>query len=182
MPRLTLQLRRVVSSNKGFSLIELLIVVAIMLIVAAIAIPRLLTARMAANESSAAQSLRTMNSAQITYQSTYPTVGYAASITALGPSAVTCTTPSSTNACLIDYVLAQATASSTPKSGYYFNVGATAGGGINNDYTIGGSPAILNVNGTRGFCSNSDGVVRYTTPAGAPVTTNAACAAFTALQ
>jgi type IV pilus assembly protein PilA len=89
--------------QKGFSLIELLIVVAIILIIAAIAIPNLLRARIAANESSAVSSIRTMNTAMVTYQSTYPTVGYAASTPVLGPSASTgCTTPASTNACLID--------------------------------------------------------------------------------
>ena len=65
--------------QKGFSLIELLIVVAIILIIAAIAIPNLLRARMAANEASAVASMRTVNTAMITYSSTYPTVGFAAS-------------------------------------------------------------------------------------------------------
>src|SRR5690242_10532332 len=92
--------------NKGFSLIELLIVVAIILIIAAIAIPNLLRARIAANESSAVSSLRTINTAQVSYTTSYPTVGYAASLGALGPGATTCaaTGPTSTAACLIDNV------------------------------------------------------------------------------
>ena len=73
--------------QKGFSLIELLIVVAIILIIAAIAIPNLLRARIAANESSAVSSIRTINTAEVTYQSAYPTVGYAANLVSLGPGA-----------------------------------------------------------------------------------------------
>src|SRR5207302_2273207 len=70
--------------QKGFSLIELLIVVAIILIIAAIAIPNLLRARMAANESSAVASVRTVTTGEITYQTAYPTVGYAPALVNLG--------------------------------------------------------------------------------------------------
>ena len=70
--------------QKGFSLIELLIVVAIILIIAAIAIPNLFRARMAANESSAVASIRTINTPMITYNSSYPTVGYGATLLVLG--------------------------------------------------------------------------------------------------
>src|ERR1700738_3993326 len=91
--------------QKGFSLIELLIVVAIILIIAAIAIPNLLRARMAANESSAVGSIRSLNTAEVMYNSTYPTVGFAASLAALGTSSNAICTPASGNACLIDSVL-----------------------------------------------------------------------------
>lgn len=171
--------------QKGFSLIELLIVVAIILIIAAIAIPNLLRARIAANESSAVSSLRTMNTSQVTYQSTYPTVGYSSTIAALGPSASTgCTTPASTNACLIDWVVAQATAAGSPKSGYWFQETAVAGlgNGIIPGYTLDGMPASVNQTGVRGFCSNEDAVIRYTAVGSAPSGGEAACAAYTALQ
>ena len=92
--------------QKGFSLIELLIVVAIILIIAAIAIPNLLRARIAANESSAVSSLRTINTAEVSYATAYPNVGYSGVLADLGPGAgnTTCPAagPAANGSCFID--------------------------------------------------------------------------------
>jgi prepilin-type N-terminal cleavage/methylation domain-containing protein len=142
--------------QKGFSLIELLIVVAIILIIAAIAIPNLLRARIAANESSAVASVRTINTAQISYNSAYPTVGFAASLSVL--SGTNCTPPDSTQACLIDTQL-----SSGLKSGYTFAM--TSSGTPASSYSSSASPQTANTTGVRSFCSIADAVVRYSTAA-----------------
>jgi len=144
--------------QKGFSLIELLIVVAIILIIAAIAIPNLLRARIAANESSAVASIRTINTAQISYNSAYPTVGFAG-LSALSGSCTGTTLPTSAAACLIDSQLASGT-----KSGYTFT--STASGGTPaSSYVAYANPQTQNTTGVRSFCSVADAVVRYSTAA-----------------
>src|ERR1700745_1176709 len=100
--------------QKGFSLIELLIVVAIILIIAAIAIPNLLRSRIAANESSAVGSIRTLNTAEVTYASTYPDVGFTCTLSHLGPTSSS-GSATSTSSGMIDAVLSSGT-----KSGYTF--------------------------------------------------------------
>jgi type IV pilus assembly protein PilA len=143
--------------DKGFSLIELLIVVAIILIIAAIAIPNLLRARIAANESSAVASLRTLNTAQISYNSSYPTIGFATSLASL--AGTSCTPPGSAGACIIDTQLASGT-----KSGYSFALSGTSGT-PNSTYTFTAAPLAPNQTGVRYFCSFADAVVRYNSAA-----------------
>jgi len=136
--------------QKGFSLIELLIVVAIILIIAAIAIPNLLRSKMAANEASAVASTRTLVTAQATYQSTYQT--YATDIAYLGPATGDAT---STTAGLIDNVLASS-ATGNGKSGFNFVIsGASA-----TAFVVKATPT-SNTTGNRGFCANESGVLHY---------------------
>jgi len=158
--------------EKGFSLIELLIVVAIILIIAAIAIPNLLRSKMAANEASAVGSVRTINTAEITYSATWG-VGYATALSNLG-GAAGCTA-SSTTACLVDPVLSTGT-----KSGYTFlAAGGAAVGGIVNTYEVNATPVTVGTTGTRSFCSDQSGVIRYKTSGAAIGTAAGTCAAVT---
>src|SRR5256885_10532969 len=148
--------------QRVFSLIELLIVVAIILIIAAIAIPNLMRARMAANDSSAAASERSIVTAEVGYIASYPTVGYA-TLAALGGAATPCV-PAPANGCLIDNNLARnGTPAGSGKSGYTFAVtpGGTALTGWN-FYTT--AVPLSNVTGTKAFCAADDGVVRTAAP------------------
>jgi prepilin-type N-terminal cleavage/methylation domain-containing protein len=145
--------------QEGFSLIEVLVVVAIILIIAVIAIPTLLRSRIAANESSAVGSLRLINAAQVTYASTYPTSGYAPSISNLGPGSVPGNTnANSTNAVLLDSVLGCPVQPCT-KSGYSFQLSAT--GGPPTYYASTGVPTTPGQTGQRRFYSDATGVIRY---------------------
>ncbi|MCU1316060.1 MAG: putative Pilin, type [Candidatus Acidoferrum typicum] len=154
--------------QKGFSLIELLIVVAIILIIAAIAIPNLLRSRMAANEASAVGSIRTINTAEVTFSTTYPSVGFA-NLASLGGAASTCaTTATSTAACLIDDTLATGT-----KSGYTFAATAT-GTAPMVQYTASAVPVVIGQSGQRGFFSDQSGVIRYDAAGAIPTTSSPA--------
>ena len=143
--------------QKGFSLIELLIVVAIILIIAAIAIPNLLRSRIAANEASAVGSVRTLNTAEVTYASTYPNLGFVA-LASLGGAG-----GASSAAGLLDNVLA-----SGAKSGYNFTV-TPSGGTPNTQYTTNGDPQSAQT-GQRHFFSDQSGVIRFNVSGSAAIT------------
>jgi len=170
--------------QKGFSLIELLIVVAIILIIAAIAIPNLLQSRIAANQASAAAGLNAIKTAEISYLNTYPTVGYAANIGNLG-GAAPCT-PAVATACLIDSLISTSTPGTIGKSGYvYLATGVISGGATTNTaYAAGATPVYVGQTGQNDYCSTDDGVLREKPGAvgDTPVITTAACLIFPVAQ
>jgi prepilin-type N-terminal cleavage/methylation domain-containing protein len=156
--------------QKGFSLIELLIVVAIILIIAAIAIPNLLAARKNANQSAAAQTIRTLNTAQVTYSTNYPLVGYAKDLTTLGPNGVDCTDPSKVNSvssCLVDQILGCAGGGLCKKGAYNYNLQPMTAAGA--DYFASAWP-ISASGGNFRYCSLPDAVVKSDSPAGGVTT------------
>jgi type IV pilus assembly protein PilA len=152
---------RMKRSSKGFSLIELLIVVAIILIIAAIAIPNLLRSRIAANQASAVGSLRTLNTSLITYASTY-NVGYASMLNYLGPS--TGTVPTSTAAGLVDSVLAGLGGNTSSKSGYNFTYAPSTDTNTGKviTYTLHANPQSTST-GTNYYFTDESGVIRQST-------------------
>lgn len=144
--------------QRGFSLIELLVVVAIILIIAAIAIPNFLRAKISANESSAVSSVHAVDTAEIGYSATYIDIGYSASLADLGPGTggggACPATP--TAACFIDPTLASGT-----KSGYLFTYTQNATVTPSIQFTINADAQIEDVTGQRGFYSDESNVIRF---------------------
>jgi prepilin-type N-terminal cleavage/methylation domain-containing protein len=140
--------------QEGFSLIELLVVVAIILIIAAIAIPNLLSSRMSANEASAAGSLRTYTTAMLAYSAQCENVGFPNDLTGLGPGAGDCTGMG-----IVDELLG---GSVTPsKNGYAFTYVVVAGVVTNDGYTLNADPQSRGTTGRRSFYTDQTGVIYY---------------------
>jgi len=150
------------SRKRGFSLIELMLVVAIILIIAAIAIPNLIRGRIAANDASAAASMRMVGTAETTYSTTYPAVGYSVDLGSLGGAGAPCIS-AIVHACIIDNNLAT-NGGGLGKSGYNFTaVGSPSGASIVNDqFFITGTP-LSGMTGARAYCEAQDNVVRVQT-------------------
>ncbi len=142
--------------RNGFSLIEVIVVVVIILIIAAIAIPRLLRTKEAANEAAAAHALRVVTTAQVTYDSTY-NQGYAPTLAALGPPPAG-SQASGIHADLVDQVLG-----SGIRNGYSFVYVAidNAGVGKPDAYTVNANPVSPGQTGERYFYVDQTGVIRF---------------------
>ena len=154
---------RAASTSAGFD-------VGAVLVVAAVAIPNLLRSRTAANEASAVGSIRTVNTAQVTYSVAYPQKGFAPDLATLGPDPSGKDKPSADHASFIDSTLGGATCKAGSwcvKSGFKFSLAAVCKQKSCDDFVVVGTPVAENT-GTRSFCSTSDGVIRY--KAGSPLT------------
>jgi prepilin-type N-terminal cleavage/methylation domain-containing protein len=160
MPRVRTQnaIRNADPRLAGFSLVEILVVVMVILIIAAIAIPNLVHGKMRANEAAAVSSVKTINTAQLMYNEAFPEVGYSVSLANLGSHGSSCEKPTSTNACLImDEALA-----SGMKSGYIFEI-VGDGNTPTASYTVNAMPE-SGVSGRCNISSNENGVIRLSLP------------------
>jgi type IV pilus assembly protein PilA len=130
---------------------------------AAIAIPNLLRARIAANEASAVSNIRTANTAQVMYASAYPSKGFARDLATLGSGPGTMSTHSATHAGFLEPTLGNATCTGSTwcqKSGFQFRLTAVCRTSKCAEYVVVATP-ISTATGTRSFCSTSDAVVRF---------------------
>lgn len=142
--------------NRGFSLIELLIVVAIILVVAAIAIPNLLRSRMSANQAAAVSVIRNVHNSQLVYVIQYTSsVGFANTLVKLGPG-----NPCSKFAACLTDELVGCVAEPCRKSGYDFYMTSTSTAEPYGDYTASGTPVVWARTGEKNYCSTEDGVIK----------------------
>jgi prepilin-type N-terminal cleavage/methylation domain-containing protein len=176
------------SQDPGFTLAELLIVVVVICLMAAIVFPNLLRSRVAAGESAAISSVREINKAEVAYQTSYPTIGFASTLAMLGAGSADsgCSVRSPEHACLLDPKLAIATSSIHSRKGYWFVVTPTSkdSSGVIAGYVVGSAAATFYESGVRDFCSTEDGVLHFRVPheQSSPVTSVPDCRAQSVLQ
>lgn len=142
--------------ERGFTLVELLIVVSIIMIITAMAVPNFMRARLAANEASAVSSCRLINTAEVTYNAFYQ-MGFSSTLAQLGPPASGPATAAAAD--LVDETLAAGR-----KSGYLFSyTPSELVGGAYSSYQVQAAPAFPNSTGTRYFYTDPSGVIRLNT-------------------
>jgi prepilin-type N-terminal cleavage/methylation domain-containing protein len=168
-------------SQHGFSLIELLVVVAVILALAAIAIPNLLRSKIAANEASAVSTLRQISSAEVAYRTTYDAVGFSPDLPSLGGPANGCS-PSPATACIVDSVITAGN-----KNGYRFFAAGFAPGGspTNTQFVASAAPQAFDKSGVKNFCvATDDGTLRVNpgAPGMPPAPDVPTCLAYSTLQ
>lgn len=175
-------------SQPGFTLAELLVVLALVILLAALVLPNLLRSQIAADETAAIDSLAKINKAEVEYQTAYPAIGFASNLDALGPGAADgkCAGRTPAHACLLDPAVARATDRTHMHDGYWFSASPTThdAGGVATGYVTGASAATFNQTGVRDFCSLEDAAIRYSVPRSnsAPASTAEQCAAMAILQ
>jgi prepilin-type N-terminal cleavage/methylation domain-containing protein len=145
--------------QRGFSLLELLVVMAVVITISAIAVPHLLRARITANETAAVANVRMLQDAQLNFSISHPDRGYTCSLDELGPAANGGI--SASNADLIDNQL-----TTGKKSGYRYEISGCGEAAPNLAYTITAVPEIEGTTGTLYYCVRQDGVIRYSATGG----------------